>query len=630
MCGIAGFLNYQDKFIPYINSVADIQRHRGPDHQAVWRNADAALCHQRLSIIDLSDEANQPMQKHGLVIVFNGEIYNYKEVRQRLITKHNVSFNTNSDTEVVLEAYRLFGIDCLSEFEGMFAFAIYNVHTKALFLARDPFGIKPLFYYRKADQFSFSSELKTLVKMPEFDKKVNTKALLAATNYLWLPETECMFEGVNKLASGCYLMRNADGEIKVTKYYQPQRKVIQRPQEEIVALLDDSINASVARHMVADVPVSTFLSGGLDSSLLSVLAQKYNPELSTYSINILHEDQKVEQMPDDAKYARMLAKQFNFNHHEVTITPKIANYLPKMVCHLDEPIGDPAAINTYLISEQARKNGCKVLLSGMGADEMFFGYRRQLATLMAMKYQQLPNSIQKFAYWGAHKLPVQVAGRGFKPGRWAQRFTSFAGLPLSEAYMRSYSYYNNNEMGHLFNRDVEPDLTALISEHDEIFNNFYHGDSINQMCQTDIKMFMNGLNLTYTDRASMAASIEARVPFIDKEVVDLAMSIPGKYKYQNRNQKSILKLVAEKYLPKEIVYRPKASFGAPIRSWISGSLKDMVGDLLSEKSLKNRGIFNPEFVSKLIADDKKGKKDNAYQIYELLTIELWFQSFIDS
>lgn len=630
MCGIAGFLNYPEKLEPFINSVAQIQGHRGPDHQAVWRADGIALCHQRLSIIDLSEDANQPMTKHGLTIIFNGEIYNYEELRQNLTKQNQVSFNTHSDTEVVLESYRLLGHECLDTFKGMFAFAIYNEQTQSLFIARDPFGIKPLFYTKNNLQFSFASELKTLVQMPGFEKNINQRAMVAAINYLWLPQTECMFMGVNKLAAGSYILCDSKGQTKIVKYYQPVLKVVDRSIEETIHLLDVEIQASVKRHMVADVPVSTFLSGGLDSSLISVLAQQHNPKLSTYSISILPEDQKVEQMPDDAKYANILAKKFGFDHHEVTITPKITDYLPKMVYHLDEPIGDPAAINTYIISLEAKNNGSKVLLSGMGADEIFFGYRRQLATLMAQKYQKMPVIIQKSAKWVANKLPVQIAGRGFKLGRWAQRFTNFASLPLSEAYMRSYSYYDTDSENALFTHDIRSDMNNLVMEHDLLFNQNYPNDPINQMCNTDISMFMNGLNLTYTDRASMAASVEVRVPFIDKDVVELAMSINGSFKFHGKEQKNILKKVAENYLPKEIIYRPKASFSAPIRSWISGSLSEMVDDQLSEENLKNRGIFEPKIVLQIIESNRKGRKDNAYQIYQLLTIELWYRAHYDN
>ena len=335
-------------------------------------------------------------------------------------------------------------------------------------------------------------------------------------------------------------------------------------------------------------------------------------------------------MPDDAKYARQLAKQHGFDHHEIQIDPSITDELPHMVYHLDEPIGDPAAINTYLISKAARDNGVKVLLSGMGADELFFGYRRQMATLLALNYQNLPGPIRSLVNSTANALPVKIGSRGIKPVRWAQRFLSFANLSPADAYQRSYSYYDSKELTNLFTKDVSTQTNEIVSSHRTLFNEAYGDkDYINKMCFTDMHYFMQGLNLTYTDRASMAASVEVRVPFIDKEVVDVALAIKGDLKYKKRTQKYLLKKVAEKYLPKEIIYRPKASFGAPIRSWISGSLSPMVTDLLNSDSIRNRGIFNPTFVEKLIREDKEGKKDNAYQIYQLLTVELWFKQFMD-
>jgi len=293
-------------------------------------------------------------------------------------------------------------------------------------------------------------------------------------------------------------------------------------------------------------------------------------------------------------------------------------------------LGDPAAINTYLICKEARKNGSKVVLSGMGADELFFGYRRQKALLLASKYRKIPGPVRKMSSASLAHMPVRLGSRGLKFIRWAKRFDTFSNLENSEAYMRSYSYYGRNQLSSLFNMDVVAEVTELIDQHNKIFNSHYDHDLINQMCFTDIHMFMQGLNLTYTDRASMAASVEVRVPFIDKEIIDLAMSIPGNQKYKNKESKYLLKRVAENYLPKEIVYRSKASFGVPIRSWISNDLREMVSDLLSPENIKKRGIFNPHFINNLIKSDRNGSQDNAYQIYHLLCVELWFQKFIDN
>jgi asparagine synthase (glutamine-hydrolysing) len=311
------------------------------------------------------------------------------------------------------------------------------------------------------------------------------------------------------------------------------------------------------------------------------------------------------------------------------LKPDIVQELPRMVYSLDEPIGDPAAINTYLICKAAREKGVKVLLSGMGADEIFFGYRRQKATLFSLRYKKIPVILRKPLEFLVQGLPVKFAGRGIRLTRWAKRFLGFASLPLEEAYMRSYSYYEKKDLQELFREDIGPDYQMLRQEHAAIFNRHYPSDPVNQMCFTDINLFMLGLNLTYTDRASMAASVEVRVPFIDKKLIELAMQVDGRLKFKNGASKYILKKMAAQYLPHEIIYRPKASFGAPIRSWISGELKPMVDDLLSEKAVEQRGFFNYRFVKKLIDDDRKGMEDHAYRIYQLLTLELWCRRFLD-
>jgi asparagine synthase (glutamine-hydrolysing) len=334
-------------------------------------------------------------------------------------------------------------------------------------------------------------------------------------------------------------------------------------------------------------------------------------------------------MPADEIFAGKIAAKYHFRHHEIEADPVMMEMLPKMVYHLDEPIGDPAAINTFLICQRARQNGIKVLLSGMGADELFFGYRRQHATLMAQTYQRLPAIFRRAAEALSNLLPVRLGGVGLKPIRWAKRFFAFAGLPLDQAYMRSYSYYDKSELQQLFNWQFNHEIESIYQEHQSIFYDKFKGDAVNQMCYTDILLFMNGLNLTYSDRASMAASVEIRVPFIDKKVVELAMQIPGIYKYRQHQGKYILKKAAEPFLPKEIVYRPKASFGAPIRSWIFGDLKEMVNDLLGSRQCRQRGIFNTQAIDRLIEKDRQGVADNAYQIYQLLTMELWFRTFID-
>ena len=631
MCGIAGFIGFTNN-AELAARANKIQQHRGPDNQTVWNDGYLAFAHQRLSIIDLSEAANQPQHKHNLAIVFNGEIYNYKELQAKLISEKQVAFKTSSDTEVVLEMFRNYGAESLNYLIGMFTFAIYNKDSHELYIARDHFGIKPLFYTRINGGFAFSSELKTLVGIPGFNKTINAKSLVSCLNYIWISGNETMFNDCYKLPPAHYMTFSPAGEMKIVQYWDLKEQVIDRSAADVSSTADDVANTvelSVKRHMVADVPVSCFLSGGLDSSLISVLAKKSNEHLSTYTIGTEDKDKSVEKMPDDERYAAMLAQQFGFNHHVITISPDIIKDLPFMVRHLDEPIGDPAAINTYLICKAAREKGVKVLLSGMGADEIFFGYRRQKATMMALRYNRLPGPLKYIIAKTVNLLPVKISGKGFKFGRWAKRFISFATMPLNEAYMRSYSYYDTNGLKDLVKKEYWAGVDAINKEHADIFNAKFKGDAINQICNTDISMFMLGLNLTYSDRASMAASVEVRVPFIDRLVVTKAMEIPGELKIRKGVSKFILKKAAEKWLPHDIIYRPKASFGAPIRSWISNDLRLMVDELLSEESVNKRGLVNYNIVKKLITDDRNGTADNAYQIYQLLTLELWCREYID-
>ncbi len=631
MCGIAGFVNFEDG-LTLAHAVNRLQGHRGPDHQGVWQQDNVTFAHQRLSIIDLSDRSNQPFVKDGLVMIFNGEIYNYAALRADLESQHQIKFITSGDTEVVLEMYRVMGLACFDHFIGMFSFALYDIEKRTLLLARDHFGIKPLYLNLQGRRLAFASELKSLTDLPGFSKEINFNSLVAAVNYVWVPGNESIFKSTRKLPPGHFALLDCGGKeltLDIRPYFTLREEQSELSEEETIQQLRWHLDRSIDRHMVADVPVSSFLSGGLDSSLISVLAKRRTNALSTFTIATRDKDKKVEKMPDDERYARSLAKQFGFDHTEVPIDAGIVDMLPSMVRILDEPIGDPAALNTFLICKKARERGVKVLLSGMGADEIFFGYRRQQATLLAARYQALPLGMRKLTRSVANALPVRIGSRGIKVTRWGKRFLDFADLPIEQSYRRSYSYYDDNDLTRLFVRGIQPEIAALNDQHASYFNARTDGDLINNICNTDINLFMQGLNLTYTDRASMAASVEVRVPFIDREMIRFAMSVPGKFKYKKGEGKYILKRAAETTLPKDIIYRPKASFGAPIRSWISSELRPMIDDLLSESTIRRRGLFNYAIVKNMIDQDRKGLNDFAYQIYFLLTLELWMKEFVD-
>ena len=622
MCGIAGFIGYES-IENYCRKANHIQLHRGPDHQGLWSVGDVGFAHQRLSIIDLSESGNQPFVKKNHVIVYNGEVYNYRALAREHLP--GVEFFSNTDTEVVLELFLKYGKDAVSLLRGMFAFAIWDINKEELFLARDHFGIKPLFYHLDQSRLAFASELKTLLGTVVSKPIVNLSVLVKALNYTWVPGDDSIVQGVLKLPPGHLASyKKSTHQIAVEKYHNNEVLDLPFTPEELSKVVVDSVK----NHLVADVPVSSFLSGGLDSSLISKIAKDELGSLNTYTIARAEEDSKVERMSRDEDYARELARAEGFNHKEFLLGADIMKYLPKMVYHLDEPIGDPAAINTYLMCYYARQKGVKVILSGMGADELFFGYRRHKAYMIARAYDSVPNAIRKCIEYGVRILPVRAGRIGLKHVRWAKKFLSFADKSPSERYRLSYSYYSEEELLELFQSDVSDEISNLIKEHDSLFNSVSSSE-YNMICNTDVNYFMTGLNLTYTDRSSMAASVEVRVPFIDKVVVKQALRVDGRLKYSNNVLKNILKQSAEKLLPKKIIYRPKASFGAPIRSWISNDLKFLIDDLLSPESIQSRGIFDGSKIKAMLDADREGKKDYAYQLYQLLTIELWFRIFID-
>jgi asparagine synthase (glutamine-hydrolysing) len=627
VCGIAGCYQQADGQ-KLVDVMSERIAHRGPDAAGVWSHEDdrvsVQLGHRRLSIIDLTTAADQPLSKHGLTLVYNGELYNYKELRAELAGR-GVRFATKSDTEVVLEAWRTWGQEALRRFRGMFAFALADTATGELVLARDPLGIKPLYYLPRGDGVLFASELKALLAAVGSELSIEPGALVASMLYYWVPEQRCAIRGVQKLPAGSWARFRPDGTHEMSSYWRVQdvaRAAAAGPAADLRSVIEDS----VAAHLVADVPVSSFLSGGLDSSIVTVLAHRAASDVDAYTITFRPEDQKLEAMPDDAVYARKVAARFGIKLHEIEISPDIVSLLPRMVDILDEPIGDPAAINTLLMCEAARARGVKVILSGMGADELFGGYRKHLACLMASRYSRLPGPVRTGARIGVDRLPVSIGDRGLRYPRWAKRFMTFAELPEEARFRRSYTLYDPEDLAALVGPDLKSQVAHVIDEHSAIYNDNELDDEVNRMCLADSRLFMAGLNLTYTDRASMAASVEVRVPFVDLVVAQAAFSIPGKEKIRGRKQKAALKDAAENWLPAEIVHRPKASFGAPLRAWVRNDLSELIGDVLVSGELVQAGMLRKEALERLIADDQAGRQDNAKQVWQLLSMELWYRN----
>jgi asparagine synthase (glutamine-hydrolysing) len=627
MCGIAGCYQQPDGEI-LARVMSERLAHRGPDAAGYERYTDnivdVCVAHRRLSIIDLSSAANQPFRKDGLILCYNGELYNYRELRAELV-RRGINFITSSDTEVLLEAWRRWGPGALSRFRGMFAFALLDERTGRLVLGRDQLGIKPLYLLRRKGGIVFASELKALAAALGQELEIEPGALVASMLYYWVPDARCAIRDVKKLPPGSWAEVQPDGSIQVHKYWSIADVAAEVADSPAIDL-GPVIEQSVAAHMVADVPISTFLSGGLDSSIVTSLAKRAGPGVDAYTITFRPEDQRLEAMPDDAIFARKVASQFGIDLHEIQIAPNIVELLPQMVDVLDEPIGDPAAINTLLICEAARSAGVKVLLSGMGADELFAGYRKHLACVTAARYQYLPARLRRSAIKPViDHLPVAVQGRGLRWVRWAKRFLTFAELGEEAAFRRSYTLYDENELATLITPDWAEYITDVVEEHNDVYNDTTLRDHVSRMCLADTRLFLPGLNLAYTDRASMAASTEVRVPFVDVEVVRAAFSLPGSAKLKGSKGKVALKTAAEAWLPREIVHRPKASFSAPLRAWVSRDLRGVIDDVLVDGELVGAGFLQRAPLRRLIDEERSGREDRSKQIWQLLSLELWYQ-----
>ncbi|MFJ9693925.1 asparagine synthase (glutamine-hydrolyzing) [Kitasatospora sp. NPDC101183] len=633
MCGIAGTYRWPDgKAVTDL--LTETLAHRGPDGAGRYSHAlaegEVHLGHRRLSIIDLSETGAQPMAKDGLVLTYNGELYNAPELRAELEAA-GVRFRGTSDSEVLLEAWRRWGTDGLHRLRGMFAFGVFDERTGELVLVRDQLGIKPLFLIRRGEGLVFASELKALAAATGGSLEVDHAAMVASLLYYWVPDSRCAYREAEKLPPGSWLRCRPDGSVDRGRFWHLREVAAEGRERALAGELPDLaaiVEESTRRHLLSDVPVATFLSGGLDSSYLTALAARDRPGISAYTIGFRAEDAKFEAMPDDLRYARQVAEQFGVDLHEIEIAPDVLDLLPQMTYHLDEPIGDPAAINTFLICTAAREAGVKVMLSGMGADELFAGYRKHLANQLALRYQRVPAPLRRGVSAAVGRLPVATSSRGLRSVRFAKRFLSFADLPEEEAFRRSYTMYDRAELLDLVNPDLAPAVEDVLGEHADVYEDNDLDDYVNRMCLGDARMFLPGLNLAYTDRSSMAASTEVRVPYVDVEVVKAAFTFPGDRKIVGRQGKAVLKEAATSVLPREIVYRPKGLFSAPLRAWMSRDLAPLVREVINDGELVRSGFLRRDALARLAAEDAAGQQDFSKHLWHVLTLEYWYRGAI--
>lgn len=631
MCGIAGFQGAYGRDLLTRFNVR--QKHRGPDDQDVWFNGDdrIGLAHRRLSIIDLSPEAAQPMcdESGNIQLVCNGEIYNFRELRQFLESK-GYSFKTQCDVEVLIHLYDFEGPDMLDRLNGMYALAIWDRRKKSLFLAVDHARIKPLYYAETPNGFVFASEIKALLEVPDLDRSINPSAIHYHLAYLWCPASDTMLKAVRKCEPGQALVVE-NGRIQRTWTHEPPHyhaQIREIGERDAIAALTGELEAAVERQMVSDVPVGAFLSGGLDSSLIVALMAKHTAAASLPCYTIKSAIGAHRGWVDDLPYARQAAQHLGVKLTEIEITPPSADDVASMIYTLDEPQSDIAPINALLISARARQDGVKVLLSGAGGDDVFSGYRRHIALRLERYWSWLPTSLRRVVRQSSKLAP---GGTGW--GRRLQTAFRSADRPQDERLLSTFFWSDRDIRSQLYSSDFramvegESVLKPLVERFERLGSDV---PDLNQLLYLEQQFFLADHNLNYTDKSSMAESIEVRVPFLDRELMKFAATLPVNLKLNGTTTKYLLRKVAEPLLPKEVIYRPKVGFGAPLQEWLDTDLRDMVEDTLSHQSLRNRGWFDPRAVDRLRADNKAGRVDAVSTIFEMVCLELWMRRFVDN
>ncbi|VVE35071.1 asparagine synthase (glutamine-hydrolyzing) [Pandoraea cepalis] len=608
--------------------------HRGPDDsgQVVFHEDNIGLAQRRLAIIDLSSTGHQPMFSHdsNVCIVFNGEIYNYRELRQALVAD-GYEFRGQSDTEVLLVMYEKHGEAMLSHLNGIFAFALWDKRKRQMFVARDQLGIKPFYYTCDSFGFAFASEMKVLLRGGLASSELDPAAVLAHLGFLWSPGERTIAKAVRKLEPG-HAMIVRDGRIERNwKYYDLPygQPYLMGTEDDVADQVAAAVKEAVRRQMVADVPVGAFLSGGLDSTSVVACAAQTNPanRLQCFTIEVMDGSVATEGFANDLPFAKRAAEYLGVDLHTVQVGPEMADRLGEMIYHLDEPTADPAALNALFISELAREKGITVLLSGAGGDDIFTGYRRHFALSKESYWSWLPSGVRTL---------LAGAGRSLPPSspfmRRIGKALQYADLSPSDR-LASYFYWlqPDTALG-LLNRDFAAGLTPATLAQPMLasLGNLPKGvDPLHRMLYLECKHFLADHNLNYTDKMGMAASIEVRVPLLDLDLVALAARIPPEMKQKGREGKAIFKRAMERYLPRDIIYRPKTGFGVPLRQWLGTRLKPLVDDALSEESLRRRGVFDPRAVARLRQLDTQKQVDATYPIFAMLCLELWCRQYID-
>lgn len=627
MCGICGKVDLRGKIVEkeLLYRMCSVMKHRGPDDEGIFCDKNVGLGHRRLSIIDLAG-GHQPMsdESEQFGVVFNGEIYNFHEIRTKLMKK-GYHFRTNSDTEVIIQAYAEYGENCVRYFNGMFAFAIYDRVKRKLFLARDRLGIKPLYYYYKDGMFIFASEMKAILEDPLVARELDWQAFNYYLSYNYIPAPHSIIRDVKKLLQGCYLILDVKtGRLETKKYWEiPTYTDDNLKEEEIKEKLIQLISDSVKRRLISDVPLGAFLSGGIDSStIVGMMTKTANAPVETFSIGFKEKDY------DESNYAQQVANHLGTNHHLLVIEPKAdINLLKKLVWQFDEPFADSTLLANYLLAKLTREY-VTVALSGDGGDELFGGYRKFVDAQKRLPFARFPKFLRHGLIHFGIFLPLELRGR---------HSLTLLGLEFPESYIArlnrftNYSYHITSKQ-HFLTRDALHQIGVIQSSNvflEQLFSETGDLDFINKLLYVDLKSYLVENNLTKVDKTSMLTSLEVRVPFLDYTVVEFAMTIPERFKIHPNGNKYILREIVRHILPKNIVERPKQGFNLPLGQWFRTDWYQLARDILLGKKAMQRGIFNVNHLRYIIERHKTGKWDYYYPIFMALVFELWCQTYLD-
>lgn len=631
MCGIVGFCDFLKKSSSDIlKNMTDILHHRGPDDSGYFWDeneySQIALGHRRLSILDLSAHGHQPMSFEHLDIVFNGEVYNFKEIKKELL-ELGYSFHSDSDTEVILKSYHQWGTKAVDKFNGMFAITIYDKKANKLIFIRDRAGVKPFYYYKKDSLILFSSELKSFHNHPDFQKDINKSSLSLYLQFGYIPEPHSIFKNTYKLKAGHYIEIDLKSqkfeEIKywdVVDFYNKPKLDIS--QNEAIEKTEELLKSSFEYRMVSDVPVGVFLSGGYDSSVVTAILQKQRIEkLNTFTIGF------KEKGFDEAPYAKEVAKYLGTNHTEYYCTQKDAlEIIPKLCEIYDEPFGDSSAIPTILVSQLARKD-VTVSLSADGGDEIFAGYSKYTTALQYFnKFKSIPNSVKSLVKLGMDNINPNHIPILSNTYNFATRYEKINGILKAkssvEAMKYTSEYFTKKERDTILNvhfDDLKTNFDIQIAD---------TNDEMNQMLAIDYKTYMIDDILTKVDRATMSVSLEGREPLLDYRIVEFVSQLPSNLKYKDGDKKWLLKQITHKYLPKEMMDRPKQGFGVPLTEWFRDELKEYFMIYLDERRIEKEGLFNSKEVVRLRDSYLSGNRENVQKLWFLLMFEMWYEKWM--